>query len=208
MSPADPRAGPFVVTTDWSKVAMGATLHQHQDNVLRFIGAAGRKCAPHEQNYPSCKGELCALNYAAHKWEHLLRQAPFTVHSDNMLVANLTSCKDPGGTRRRWLEFLSRFEIQVFHVAGKLLTNADCLSRRVDLPPPTPSDVMNTKERETVYELPVKFTQAVELTPVSPLKNTHPSAVRSAESVLLPNFSPGAVLPVRGPGDRGGGGAE
>ena len=136
MSPADPRAGPFVVTTDWSKVAMGATLHQHQDNVLRFIGAAGRKCAPHEQNYPSCKGELCALNYAAHKWEHLLRQAPFTVHSDNMLVANLTSCKDPGGTRRRWLEFLSRFEIQVFHVAGKLLTNADCLSRRVDLPPP------------------------------------------------------------------------
>ena len=55
--------------------------------------------------------------YAAHKWEHLLRQAPFTVHLDNMLVANLTSCKDPGGTRRRWLEFLSRFEIQVFHVA-------------------------------------------------------------------------------------------
>ena len=59
---------------------------------------------------------------------------------------------------------------------------------------------MNTKERETVYELPVKFTQAVELTPVSPLKNTHPPAIRSAESVLLPNFSPGAVLPVRGPG--------
>jgi hypothetical protein len=169
MSPADPRAGPFVVTTDWSKVAIGATLHQYQDNVLRFIGAAGRKCAPHEQNYPSCN-------------------------------ANLTSCKDPGGTRRRWLEFLSRFEIQVFHVKGKLLTNADCLSRRVDLPPPTQSDIEDTKDRETVYELPVKFTQAVELRPVNSGKNASPPTVRASESLLLPNFSPGAVLPVRGPG--------
>ena len=62
MSPTDPRAGPFVVTTDWSKVAMGATLHQDQDGVLRFIGATGRKCAPHEQNYPSMQlinGNIC-----------------------------------------------------------------------------------------------------------------------------------------------------
>jgi hypothetical protein len=95
---------------------------------------------------------------------------------------------------------LSRFEIQVFHVKGKLLTNADCLSRRVDLPPPTQSDIEDTKDRETVYELPVKFTQAVELRPVNSGKNASPPTVRASESLLLPNFSPGAVLPVRGPG--------
>ena len=52
---------PFILTIDFSKVAVGAVLSQEQHGKERFLGVKGRKCRVYESNYHSSKGELLAL---------------------------------------------------------------------------------------------------------------------------------------------------
>merc|ERR1712102_118236 len=63
---------PFILTTNWSKKAVGGVLSQVQDGAERMIACVGRKCPKHEANYASVKGELAALVFAVRKFEHLL----------------------------------------------------------------------------------------------------------------------------------------
>jgi len=54
---------PFELTTDFSDKAISAILSQRQGGVEQFIGVAARKCTSGESNYPSYKGEMCAVIY-------------------------------------------------------------------------------------------------------------------------------------------------
>ena len=90
-------------------------------------------------NYHSSKGELAALHYSLFKFEHFLKQGPFTLWTDNMTVVHWETMKEPGGCVKRWLEDFSYFQFTPWHQPGKELVNADCLSRNKNLPSPVGS---------------------------------------------------------------------
>ena len=77
---------PFILTIDFSKVAIGAVLSQEQHGKERFLGVKGRKCRVYEANYHSSKGEILALVYGLQKFNHLLRYTKFIVIMDSNTV--------------------------------------------------------------------------------------------------------------------------
>ena len=64
---------PFILTIDFSKVAIGAVLSQEQHGKERFLGVKGRKFRVYKANYNSSKGKFLALVYGLQKFDHLLR---------------------------------------------------------------------------------------------------------------------------------------
>ncbi|HSG06259.1 MAG TPA: reverse transcriptase family protein, partial [Nitrospiria bacterium] len=163
--PGDPLGGQFVVHIDFSQLAVCGILHQMQrahtgaDWVEVFIAAKGRKCQGYERNYHSSKGELLAVVFSLQKFEHFLLLSPFTVVTDNKTVANWVTMKDPGGTVRRWMEYLQKFSFSVVHRPGRELVNADSLSRATHLLPPTSSEASAAADRAQVHRLPCGWEQ-------------------------------------------------
>ena len=146
---------PFILTIDFSKQAVAAILSQEQHGAERFLGVKGRKCRVYESNYHSSKGELLALMYGLQKYEHLLRWRKFVVITDSNTVLHWSTMKDPGGTIRRWLDFIQEFNFTVTHRAGKHNVNADLISRAQHMSEPTPSiEGTITQNNADVYELP------------------------------------------------------
>ena len=88
---------PFILTTDFSGTALGASLSQMQGGDERFIAAAGRKTTKDKQNYGSVKGELTAAIYCTCKFEHILKFAPFILHTDTSALQYLKTLKSPKG---------------------------------------------------------------------------------------------------------------
>ena len=160
LPPGDPQGGQFVLHIDFSKQAVAAILHQMQraqpggDWEEFFIACKGRKLMSYEQNYHSSKGELLALYYGVQKFSHFLMQAPFRVMTDSKTVTHWETMRDPGGTVRRWLDYLQSYSFTVEHRAGKLLTNADSLSRSKHLLDPSPSEASAAANREEKFRLP------------------------------------------------------
>ena len=112
---------PFILTIDYSKMAIGAVLSQEIHGKEWFLGVKGRKCRVYEANYHSSKGEILALVYGLQKFDHLLRYKKFIVITDSNTVLHWSTMKDPGGTIRRWLDFIQEFNFTVHHRAGKIM---------------------------------------------------------------------------------------
>ena len=128
---------PFILTIDFSKVAVEAVLSQEKLGKERFLGVKGRKCQIYEQNYNSIKGELLALVYGLQKFNHLLQWKKFLVITDSNTVLHWSTMKDPGGNIRQWLDFIQEFNFSLNHRAGKHNINADLISRARHMSEPT-----------------------------------------------------------------------
>ena len=120
----------FILDCDWSATNMAAVLSQVQQGREVFLGCAARKCSKSEKSYPAHKGELAALVLGCKKFEHILRAKPFLVRTDSNCVKNLMTMKECRGIYARMQCFLSGFDYEIEHRAGKKHTNADALSRR------------------------------------------------------------------------------
>ena len=95
-----------------------------------------------------------ALFYACHKFAHFLAQGHFIVVTDSKTVTHWTTMQDPGGTVRRWLDYLQQYSFSVVHKPGKTHVNADSLSRSKHLPEATPSERSEAADRAVKYPLP------------------------------------------------------
>ena len=93
--------------------------------------------------------------YGLQKFDHLLRWRKFVVITDSNTVLHWSTMKNPGGTIRRWLDFIQEFSFTVTHRAGKHNVNADLISRAQHMSEPTPSiEGTITQNNADVYELP------------------------------------------------------
>ena len=120
---------PFILSTDWSKTCIGATLSQKQNGHERVIAYGARKLNTAEQNYSPTKGELLAAVYFIGHFKYYLQHRRFILRTDHSALTWIRSMKHPTGMIARWLEILAHFDFEVKYRPGKLHGDADALSR-------------------------------------------------------------------------------
>jgi hypothetical protein len=128
---AYPRAeGQFVFDTDASNFAIGCVLSQVQDGEERVVAYGSKSLSKAERNYCVTRRELLAIVVFLKKYKHYVGGSRVKVRTDHGSLRWLFSFKNPEGQLARWLEVLSRFDLDIEYRPGKKHQNADGLSRR------------------------------------------------------------------------------
>ena len=120
---------PFVLTVDFSRLALAGVLTQKQGGQERFIGAFSKTCDAAESNYAAHKGEAAAVIYSLQKFEHVLRAKRFVIRTDSRALTFLDSIREVRGIWARWQVYLSSLDYDIVHLPGKTNVVADALSR-------------------------------------------------------------------------------
>ena len=129
---------PFVLTTDASGFAIGATLSQDQGNGLQPIAFMSKKMLDAETRYPTHEQELLAIVCALKQWRHYLHGSKFEViaETDHKPLTYLQSQPHLSKRQVGWLDVLAEFGctpgLKVVYRQGKYNIAADALSRRSD----------------------------------------------------------------------------
>jgi hypothetical protein len=137
---------PYVVSTDASGFAIGATLCQDQGKGLQPIAYLSKKMIPAELNYPVHEQELLAVVCALKEWRHYLHGQPFTVLTDHNSLQHFQTQPHLSRRQIRWSEFFAEFKFTIQYQKGKDNVAADALSRRQDhvlVPASVPAQLSN-----------------------------------------------------------------
>ena len=155
---------PYVVTTDASGYAVGATLSQDHGHGLQPIAYLSKKMLPAERNYPVHEQELLAIIVALREWRHYLSGARFTivVKTDHKSLQHFQTQPHLSGRQSRWLDLIAEFDFVIEYQEGKSNIVADALSRRSDhKPPATNATKLAAATGSTVEETAAAATSAV-----------------------------------------------
>jgi hypothetical protein len=121
---------PFLVKTDCSQYAWGASLYQVIEYIEHPIQFASGTLNKTQQNWATWKREGYAVLRAMLKWEYYLLGKKFTLITDHKaLVYILNPNKTHPPIITNWIMLLSRFDYTVEHRPGKELYFEDSLSR-------------------------------------------------------------------------------
>jgi hypothetical protein len=135
---------PYVVTTDASGFAVGATLGQNQGKGLQPIAFLSHKMSDSERRFAVHERELLAVIIALKEWRHYVHGRKFKVITDHQSLHYLPTQPQLSPRQVRWLEFLQQFEFDIEYKPGRLNVVADALSRRSDhQPAPSPPAELN-----------------------------------------------------------------
>ncbi len=139
---------PFVLFVDWSSLGCGAVLSQQDpDKTMKIIAYASRSLKGKESVKSSYEGEMMAAVWAMDYFRHYLEMVRFKLVTDNSALQWLKTCK-PTPKLMRWIEFLSAFNFDVLHWAGK--NNPADLFSRIPLIEQDPTSL--TEELEAKVE--------------------------------------------------------
>ena len=97
---------PFILNTDASDVAIGATLSQIIDSVEHPIGYFSRTLTGPEKKYCVTRRELLAVVQATSHFHLYLYGHHFTIRTDHAFLQWLLNFKNPEGQMARWLQKL------------------------------------------------------------------------------------------------------
>ena len=124
----------YILETDTSKVAVGATLYQDFKDGRHPIAYFSKSLLPAECNYKVEDLEMLAIIYALKALRHLLLGAKekILIRSDHKNLSYFKSARKITPRQARWMEFLEEFDFELEHIPGSTNTVADLLSRRSD----------------------------------------------------------------------------
>ena len=144
---------PYVLTTDASGYAIGATLSQDHGNGLQPIAFMSKKMIDAETRYPTHEQELLAIVCALKQWRHYLLGSKFEIiaETDHKPLTYLQTQPHLSKRQVAWLDVLADFGcvtgLKVVYKQGKYNIAADALSRRSDHREDQSNDVESTEER-------------------------------------------------------------
>lgn len=129
---------PFVLTTDWSKRAVGAVLSQmlpedpsnpESPDKEYVIAYSSRALNQAESHYAPTEGECLALVWATKKFRQYLHGQKFRVRTDHAALQWLTTARFENSKLERWAMRLQEFDYDVEYLPGNQNVVADHLSR-------------------------------------------------------------------------------
>ena len=126
-----------VVSGDWSRTSMGATLSQiTKQGLEQPIGTAARGCNEAESKLKSAEGELCVMAWAIDdKWGRWLQHNWFWYVGDQQSITELVEYLGLDEPRRFYMfnliRSLARFQFYVVARPGKFMPLNDAMSRTV-----------------------------------------------------------------------------
>ena len=129
---------PYVLTTDASGYAIGATLSQDHGHGLQPIAFMSKKMIDAETRYPTHEQELLAIVCALKQWRHYLLGSKFEIvaETDHKPLTYLQTQPHLSKRQVAWLDVLADFGcvtgLKVVYKQGKYNIAADALSRRSD----------------------------------------------------------------------------
>lgn len=126
----------FIVVTDASDFAVGASLEQLDDQGRqRPCQYWSHSMNAAERNYPTHERELLAIVLALRTWRHLLLGSEFTIqcNTDHRPLQHFLRQSNLSPRQVRWQTFLSEYNLEIAYVPGATNNFADGLSRRPDL---------------------------------------------------------------------------
>jgi hypothetical protein len=125
----------FILTTDASAYAVGATLQQDFKDGRHPVAYFSKSLLPAERNYDIYDRELLSIIYAIKAFRYMLLGAKhkFLVQSDHNNLKYFKSARKITPRQARWMEFLEDYDFELEHLPGNSNTVADLLSRRMDL---------------------------------------------------------------------------
>ena len=126
---------PFIVTTDASEYAAGATLTQvHSNGKLSLVAAVSKTFTQTEQRYSPTEREALALKWAiVDKLSYFLAYRPFTLFTDHKALTFLDRTMFNNSKIQRWQSLLTPFRFVVQYIPGSKNQFADFLSRPLGL---------------------------------------------------------------------------
>src|SRR6267154_268113 len=124
----------YVLDTDASQYAVGATISQEHSDGNHPIAFFSKLLLPAERNYDIYDRELLAIIYAVKAFRYLLlgAQKKFLIRTNHQNLKYFKSPQKITSRQAQWQEFLQDYNFEITHFPGKSNTIADLLSRRKD----------------------------------------------------------------------------
>jgi len=128
-----PRVGdPFVLHTDASDVAVGATLGQlDKDGVEHPLAFASHKLSGSQCNWSTIEREAYAIIWALDKFRDTVYGSKITVVCDHNPLQYIRDCAPKSAKLLRWSLALQEFDLKIKYKRGTDNVVADYLSRYV-----------------------------------------------------------------------------
>jgi hypothetical protein len=96
----------------------------------RVISYSSRQLRCHEEHYPIHDLELAAVVMALRTWRHYLLGNVVHIYTDHKSLKYIFTQPDLNMRRRRWLELIKDYELEVHYHQGKANVVADVLIRK------------------------------------------------------------------------------
>jgi transposase InsO family protein len=178
---------PCLLYTDASKIGIGATLAQKDENeVEHVIEYFSRSLLPHQENYSASELECFAVVEAIERFEVYLHR-PFTVITDHSALQWLLTLKKPKGKLYRWSVRMSTHTFKIIHKAGRAQQHVDALSRSPVCLHLSPKEIMDSQTNSdmTFVKNPIKRQNVITVRHKGLFKAVIPPSLRSK---LLDHF--------------------
>jgi ribonuclease HI len=116
----------FNVYCDASGTGLGGVLMQEG----RVISYSSRQLRCHEEHYPTHDLELVAVVMALQMWRHYLLGNVVHIYTDHKILKYIFTQLDLNLRRRRWLNLIKDYELEVHYHPRKANVIADALSHK------------------------------------------------------------------------------
>jgi hypothetical protein len=125
---------PYVLHTDASGYAVGASLSQMTDRGLQPVAFMSKKMNAAQRNYSVHEWELLAVMEALKAWRCYLygSATPIDIHTDHHSLQWINTQPNLSARQCRWVEQLQDYSFKIQHLSGDKNVVADALSRRSD----------------------------------------------------------------------------